>query len=176
MRVRSFTHSELTKDVLSYEDSFRFEVAVNAIDIPFSELQMVIQCSVNGQSLDRIVLVPIVPLRFCRFFTEDEAERDDYTYTTGAEQEVNVSNPVFSGNAEIAARSIFPNCYLNVNNQYCGVMAFCTNDLLIRYEVLPEKDKLKARLFGLSLTNQNGVQTLNSAILLLLQNIQFLLK
>lgn len=137
---------------------------------------MYLECTVNGQALNRTLLVPLVPLRFCRFFTEEEAERDDYTYTTGAEQEVTVTNSIFAGSADTAARSLFPHCYLNVNNEYCGVAAFCTNDLLVRYEVAPKDDKLKVRLYGLSLTGQNGVQTQNSSILLLLQNIQFLLK
>jgi hypothetical protein len=175
LKVNSFTDKELSKDRLLPDDAYRFEVFVNAIDIPFSELQMALSCRVGGKNINRLLLVPLCPLRFSRFFTEAEAEKDDYSYTTGAEKVMPVDLPLFQGNAESACRALFPHCYLNVNNDYCGVLAFCTNDMLFRYEATPIKNQLKVRLYGLSLTGQNGTTILNTCILILLQNIQFLL-
>lgn len=158
------------------DDTFRFEVFVNAVDIPFSELQLVLSCHIGEKTINRVLLTPVCPMRFVRYFPEDDAEQDQYVYTTGAEKIVNIEHSLFQGNADAACRALFPHGYLNVKNDYCGVLAFCANDMIFRFEASPKGGQLGVRLYGLSLSGQNGTPVLNACILLLLQNIQFLLK
>jgi hypothetical protein len=176
MRVHSLTDSELSADVVLPDDAFRFEVFANPVDIPFAELQLALSYQLGDKTVDRVLLLPVGPLSFCRFFTAAEAERDEHVYQTGAEKSFVAENPLFQGRGEAAVRALFPYSYANVNNDLCGVFAFCTNDILVRYEATTQAGNIKLRLYALSLSGHNGVAVLNSAILLLLQNVQFLLK